>query len=329
MSKHLAITIDVEGDDLWSDESKISCTNISALRRFHTLARAYGYEPTYLVSYEVLQDRDALKVIEGIQQDGGCEVGAHLHPWLTPPYGQNDGRKKRYPFELEKSVLTAKLQCLTDEIQRKCGVRPRSYRAGAWGFGRVNAEVLTDLGYLVDCSITPYVSWETSRAFSAEGKDFRRHDPRPFRIKSKTGSLLEVPVSIYVLKERLMNVKVLSHAFYNFGRTNPINRLGRILGLRPIWLRPFNDNDLNRFMKIYDLSQIRSIDIIEMMFHSSELMVGANSTFRNHRDMERLFGTFEHFFSCMREEGVLPATLHDYAITNKDIELETIGADSI
>jgi len=293
------------------------------------LARTYAYKPTYLVSYEVLQDRDGLRVIKKIQEEGGCEIGAHLHPWLTPPYGTNNGRKKRYPFELEKSVLKAKLECLTDEIQQKCGVRPRSYRAGAWGFGRVNAEVLIELGYLVDCSITPYVSWEKSAAFSTKGKDFRKYDPRPFRIRSKTGSLLEVPVSIYVLKERLMNVKVFSHAFYNFGRTHPINRIARLLGLRPIWLRPFNNDDLNRFRKIYRLAQSRGIDFIEMMFHSSELMARTNSTFKDEGDIHRLFGTFERFFANMREEGVLPATLYDCVSKTHGAELKTVEACSI
>ena len=47
------ITIDVEGDNLWSRPKKITTNNSNYLPRFQKLCKDYGFKPTYLVNYEM------------------------------------------------------------------------------------------------------------------------------------------------------------------------------------------------------------------------------------------------------------------------------------
>ena len=47
------ITIDTEGDDLWSHPRNITTKNARYLPRFQKLCESYGFKPTYLVNYEM------------------------------------------------------------------------------------------------------------------------------------------------------------------------------------------------------------------------------------------------------------------------------------
>ena len=51
------ITIDTEGDDIWSRRSSIETRNASFLPRFQSLCENYGLKPTYLVNFEMANDR--------------------------------------------------------------------------------------------------------------------------------------------------------------------------------------------------------------------------------------------------------------------------------
>ena len=49
----LLITIDTEGDNLWSHPKDITTENANFLPRFQSLCESYGYKPTYLTNYEM------------------------------------------------------------------------------------------------------------------------------------------------------------------------------------------------------------------------------------------------------------------------------------
>ena len=47
------ITIDTEGDNLWSHHKNITTLNAKFIPRFQDLCESYGLKPTYLVNYEL------------------------------------------------------------------------------------------------------------------------------------------------------------------------------------------------------------------------------------------------------------------------------------
>ena len=56
--KHLIITIDTEGDNLWAwrEGQPIGTENTRFLPPFQSLCEEYGMKPVYLSNYEMLQD---------------------------------------------------------------------------------------------------------------------------------------------------------------------------------------------------------------------------------------------------------------------------------
>ncbi|MFC1782578.1 hypothetical protein ACFL02_03210 [Planctomycetota bacterium] len=307
----IAITIDTEADNLKAARTcnEFTCENIKALNRFHNLCTFHGFIPTYLVSYEVLKCKESVKILKNIIKKGHCEIGSHLHTWTTPPFTKEDIKKKLTPADLSKDCFQDKLINLSNKIETMLEISPKTFRAGRWGFSNMNAIVLEDLGYLVDCSITPYVSWKENIGLKCS-YDYRQYLPTPFFIKNtKKQKILEIPVTIFLLKEYLLNNRVINHIYYNFSQTSMLNKILRNIGLKPSWLRPFADNDLHRFKAIYLLSIKKGLDLIQMMFHSYELIQSQYSPYKN---IHELYDLFEKYFVYLNNINVKGITMKDY-----------------
>ena len=58
------ITIDTEGDNLWSRPRTMTTRNAEYLPRFQELCETYGLKPTYLTNWE-MTNSPAFQVLEG------------------------------------------------------------------------------------------------------------------------------------------------------------------------------------------------------------------------------------------------------------------------
>ena len=85
--KHLIITIDTEGDNLWAwrEGQPIGTENTRFLPPFQSLCEEYGMKPVYLSNYEMLQEPRFCALAREKQDRGLCEIGMHLHAWNCPP----------------------------------------------------------------------------------------------------------------------------------------------------------------------------------------------------------------------------------------------------
>ena len=88
-------------------------------------------------------------------QSGLCEVGAQLHPWMTPPFTEEVGEANSYAGNLPVALEFEKARRLTEALAEAFGAAPRLYRTGRFGAGPRTADILKRLGYLADSSITP------------------------------------------------------------------------------------------------------------------------------------------------------------------------------
>ncbi|VAW74822.1 hypothetical protein MNBD_GAMMA15-1143 [hydrothermal vent metagenome] len=308
------ITIDVEADNLWdkSAADKVTCKNISALRKFCDLSYRYGFPTTLLVSYEVFDDPANSALLKDLENEGKCEIGAHLHPWLTPPVYPYDSTYKSYPSDLSYDDLYAKLACLTEKIEKSVQIKPLSYRSGRWGFNQVNAEVLSRLGYLVDCSVTPYVDWTQNKGGMGPGSDYFHLEPHPFFIETEGGALLEVPVTIHLRNRWLYSIPFIQRMMHSMNRTSLGKNAAKAMGLRQQWLRPMFEHQFPTYKNIYEKSCQMQLPVIEMMFHSSELMAETNNRFTDDAKVNNVFQSFELFFSFLKDHHVTGETLTSY-----------------
>ncbi|HYJ53210.1 MAG TPA: polysaccharide deacetylase family protein [Allosphingosinicella sp.] len=191
MSPELLIVVDTEEEFDWtapfSRESRATRT-IPCQALAHRIYDRFGVVPTYVVDYPVATDPAAVKFLSGLRDAGKAEIGAHLHPWVTPPYEEAVTTHNSYHCNLPAALERAKIEALTGAIEKNFGERPTAFKAGRYGFGANTARVLADLCYRVDCSLVPHTDLSGDG-----GPDFRGRADRPHWLPE---GLLEVPLTV-------------------------------------------------------------------------------------------------------------------------------------
>jgi hypothetical protein len=318
------LTIDTEADDQWDhSQTELTTANLEFIPRFQDLCNRFDFKPTYLCTWEVVED-PRFESLRAYQEAGVAEIGAHLHPWTTPPLEHPQNGIDRdafgaYPCELEPAILNTKLRSLTERIQDRAGVRPRSYRAGRWGFGAEQVSSLISLGYLVDCSVTPLVSWAHVRGAVEGGPDFRTAPAAPYFLDPNDvcmaggSELLEVPVTILFTNQSLARSSGLRDLYSRYSRTLPVRAVNKVVRLAPQWFRPYSSMSYERLKAVYERARRAGLPAVEMMFHSSELMPGGSPYNRDQAAVEDLYQRLERLFSHLRDEGCRGTTLSGFA----------------
>ena len=142
----LVVTIDTEEEGLWSGNytSEATVKNIAAIPRFQSLCDQFSIRPTYLITSPVAESPDAVKTLRSIHDAGRCEIGSHVHPWNSHPItSENTGARDSYLCNLPPGMQYAKLEQLTETIERNFGRRPVSFRAGRYGMNATGCLLYT------------------------------------------------------------------------------------------------------------------------------------------------------------------------------------------
>lgn len=188
----LCVVIDTEEDFDWAkplSRDNRSVASIAAQGAAQDLFARFGLVPTYVVDHPVATDPAAVAVLRGFLEDGRCEIGAHLHPWVNPPDEETVTPRNSFPGNLPPDLERRKLMTLTDLITESFGRRPIVYKAGRFGIGPATGALLAELGYRIDASLVPYTSF-----VDMEGPDFSQEGHAPFWF-GPGGRLLELPLS--------------------------------------------------------------------------------------------------------------------------------------
>lgn len=323
----IIITVDTEADRAWTAPTDdLSIDNLRFVPRFQALCERYGMKPTYLCTYEVVTSKVFEETILSYQRRGAAEIGAHLHPWTNPPFlgGPDIANVDRseypaYPSELPVSSLRAKLEVLTKAINAH-GVTPTSYRAGRWGFSKEHIPILLQLGYTVDCSVTPHVDRSTYKGVSRFGPDFRSAtSAAPYELSSNDvcaegdSGLYEVPVTILHTSALMRRSESFRRLFRRFRRTLPVRIINRALNLEPTWFRPYPYLTARHMQKVYETAVALRLPAMEMMLHSSELMPGGSRSFRTDDAIEKMYKMLESTLRALHRSGCEGATLSAFS----------------
>lgn len=313
------ITIDTEGDNLWKNPQIISTENARFLPRFQMLCEQYGFKPTYLVDYEMAQDEQFVLFGRNILKKQTGEIGLHIHPWNSPPLDNSQPTSQIYLFELSDVMLEAKIDFMNELLKREFGITPVSHRAGRWGFdGRV-ARALVQRGYLVDCSVTPSVSWSHYKGDpnGHGGSDYTGFPYNPYfmnleNIKCSAHTpLLQVPMTI-----RPRFSPTILRLYHNIRDI----RVRYLLEHRVVpshdWLRPDGHN-LNRMIRLVDRVINDHSPVLEFMLHSSELMPAGSPLFSTETQIDNLYNHLTNLFEHLAFRGVIGMTLAEYRQTRE------------
>lgn len=311
------ITIDTEGDDIWSCPERVTTENAGYLPRFQDLAEEHGFNVTYLVNYEMAGDpvfqqfgREVIK-----RQTG--EIGLHVHPWDSPPFGGREYDRRWnhiYLYDLSDEMLSAKIDHLTSLLTEVFETRPRSHRAGKWGFDERVAKALADQGYWVDCSVAPGASWKKYKGIAdgREGPDYFGFPDRPYFLnlddirRSGDSQLLEIPVT--VKSNYSPSVDRFHHQIHHRLTGSAFRK---IAGPSHSWLRPTGKN-IEEMINLVDWAMLEGYPVLEFMLHSSELMPCGSPTFKTAEHIEKLYEHLAKLFSHVAALGVSGNTLTGY-----------------
>lgn len=297
----LAITIDVEPDcsSNWrySDPLTFAGVSVGIKNILQPLFTRYETPPTYLINNVVLEDKQSVAILSSL--NGRFELGTHLHPEFIEPdkkYFEYAGKKAEANCcFLRPEVERHKLESITQLFKEQFGYNPVSFRAGRFSAGVNTISSLIDLGYKVDSSVTPAVTWNDP---SREGiVDYSRQSVYPYWLdkgsfpdSSDSKKLLEVPVSIIKMKRWPRRPKT-------------------------CWLRPVysTDSEMIRLSKkIIENAPPNAPVILNMMFHNVEVMPGLSPYASNQDAANRLINQIENYLKWCQKKNILGITLEDY-----------------
>jgi hypothetical protein len=273
-------------------------THLAELDRAQTVFERHGLKPLYVVDDPVARDPAGVAKLAGWRDAGRAVIGAHLHPWVSPPFEEPLGPYWSYPGNLPAALEEAKLAQLTALIEAAFGERPRHYVAGRYGFGPNTAGILAHLGYAVDLSPSPAYD------FTADGgPDYDGYGLAPRQL----GAVLQIP-----------------HTSAHTGalaRSRGGRRLARqsgVLGhtLRRAMARAGVYRRLRLSPEGADLAALRTLTrhalaerqpFLVLSFHSPSIVPGFTPYVRTAADLDRFLETLDRYIAWALRTGRVEA----------------------
>jgi hypothetical protein len=287
----LFVIVDTEEEFDWSAPLSREQTSVRAMRNIHLLQNlltAQRIKPTYVIDYPVATQRDGYGPLLDFHRSGEAEIGAHLHPWVTPPLDEELTPRNSFGFRLGRLEFE-KLRVLRDAIQA-IGVAPTIFKAGRYGFGESTADALEALGFDVDVSINPRMN------FAAEGgPDFGRFDTRPF-LFGRTRRLLEVPCTTDYVGVAGQHGQRL-HNFADRSAMRPLHAVGILarLGIvNKVMLSP-EGNAIGELKALTQSLLRRGVRTFALTLHSPSLMPGCTPYVRTDQQLRQFLDRIKEY----------------------------------
>lgn len=300
----LSISIDTEEDNWVPTVDGVTVRNIQELPKLSELFTSLGVRATYFVTYQVVANPDSAAVLRDIHEQGIAEIGAHLHPWNTPPECGLEFRVtmlRDYPPESQRQ----KLERLLEAFEKSLGMKPTSFRAGRFGVGRSTIETLIRSGIYVDSSVTPLLSWEGSGGPSfldAPGGLYRLDGAGNVRVPTESGVLVEYPITVGFTKFSPSAwpgvAKVLAMA--GSRRFHVLGVASRLGFLRRVVLSP-ETHSVQDMLTVSRRLIEANAPFLHLFFHSNSLLPGRTPFVRTDSDVRHLYDSLRQYVEGLQE----------------------------
>jgi hypothetical protein len=298
----LIVIVDTEEEFDWTkpfDRNSVGTSSIGAQPLMHeSVYDRLGIVPTYVIDWPVATTPAAVSVLRGLMEEGRCEIGTHLHPWVSPPYDEEVSTYHSYAGNLPRQLEHDKLRLLTEAITCSFGRAPTIFKAGRYGLGMHTADSIAELGYRIDASVVPY------SAFTDDGgPDFRGFDEHPYWFQAGGQSLLELPVTTgYAGWLRRHGPALDALAQQRWARKI---RMGGILSrsgaLERIRLSPEAANGAE-MRRLSSALQGDGCEVFSLTYHSPSMVPGHTPYVRSNADLKWFIETVHDYCTWFRDE---------------------------
>jgi hypothetical protein len=295
----LLVVVHTEEEFDWSAPFDRRATATSHIRTIHPMHEVFvrkGAKPTYVLDFPVASQDESIQLIRQLLMDSGTTLGAHLHPWVSPPYEEELSPYNSYPGNLPESLERAKIAMLSTQIEESFSIRPTVYLAGRYGYGPNTERILSDLGYEIDMSPAP------SFNYSADGgPDYSHYNCYPFWTVDR--HLLRIPHTSaqvgFLCRDGISRYHIEENSILASLRIPSV--LARIGGVRRLRLSPegFSLRDMCRLTKALFRSGIR---VFLLTFHSPSLEAGHTPYVRSQKDVTKFKSVLDDYLTFFRDE---------------------------
>jgi len=315
----LVASIDTEEDNWRPTRDGIRIENIRELPALQRFLVGLGLRPTYFADHPVASEPWSAAILREIAESGAAEIGAHLHPWNTPPLDELPLPGNSMLNNLSRDLQGRKLRTLRDALAAATGHAPTSFRAGRFGLGLETVSELVACGFRVDSSVTPWIDWSEFDG----GPDFRGAPQACYRIRAGQdprtpagdGALLELPLSSGFTR-RPFGWRAAAHGALRRRalRRLPLAGLASRLGIvRRVILTPEGES-VDALLQLVERLLEQGERFLHLFWHSPSLVPGLSPFVTSARDRERLFASIDAFVNrASRLARLVPMTVNEAA----------------
>jgi len=301
MPPTLFVIVDTEEEFDWSapfSRGNTSVRAMSKIDRLQTILDRRGICPTYVIDYPVSHQRDGHALLAEFASDGRCRIGAHLHPWVTPPHVEEVTRTNSFGCRLGAAVETEKIRVLRDDIGEHLGVRPTVFKAGRYGFGPTTAAALEALDFDIDVSVNPRYDYT-----GEGGPSFGAFDTKPFFF-GRNRRLLEIPLSTDYTGVAAGTVAPSLHRALSATALQPFRAIGvaaRLGIVNRIMLSP-EGNSLAEMQTLTRSLLARGVRTFSLTLHSPSVEPGCTPYVRSVQDLNEFLARIDAYCAFFLDE---------------------------
>lgn len=288
----LIVIIDTEEAFDWStfDRNARDVGAIKSIGAAQEIFDAFGVVPTYVIDHPIAESSTACKLLGELAASNRAVVGAHLHTWVNPPFGDEIMPEMSYQGNLPKHLEREKLRNLVDLIEQGLGFRPVVHKAGRYGFGPETGDILEELGFLVDMSASPPFD------YSPDGGPNYTLASTDIAWMRRAGGILEIPTTGgYAGLLGRSGPRLQSWCNTGVGRNI---KLQAILWKTGLFGRLRLSPEGNGFEEMRWLSKTlkaRGQRVFVLSFHSPSLEVGGTQYVQNRQDLSDFLDSIRRY----------------------------------
>jgi len=300
------LTVDTEEEWDWErgfPVAQYSVRNPQNVPKFQAFCEHYGVRPTYFIDYAIAANPASIPAFQEPFRRGACEIGAHLHPWVTPPIEEQIHSETTHAINLPFDLVQRKMQNLLRKLEAEFGMRPKVFRSGRWGMDGRFLRLLADEGFTIDSSIHPFYADSTFSYYEAPDTPYWPD----FADCTKPGTqraIFEIPVTSGFSRPDFRRW----HRLHQRLAQPPWNK-ARLIGvlwhtrlLRKLQLSP-ELADAANMIRLVDACLQRGHRVLHMFLHSSSLLPGGSPYVANAQQEQAFYDKMAAVFTYLHKRA--------------------------